>query len=128
MEDEKNKDRDMFQVNIKFKKDLFYQVEAAAKASGQDRSNWIRSVLSAFINGKKPSVPSASPSSGPAIDQGARDALLALKDRIDNLQLDLETNYGELKNLYADLEEELTLIKQAPKPAVKDNFSDAFRV
>ena len=124
MEDEK--DREIYQVNVKFQKDLFHQVEAAAKASGQDRSNWIRSILAAAINGKKLPIYSASPSSGPVIDEGARDALLALKDRIDTLEGDSQINYEKLMLLIANLEEQLTEIKQAPKPAVNDNFSDAF--
>ena len=124
---EEENDREIFQVNVKFHKDLFHQVEAAAKASGQDRSNWIRSILAAAINSSvKPSVPSASPSNSPSIDKGARDALLALKDRIDTLEGDSQINYEKLMLLIANLEEQLTEIKQAPKPAVNDNFSDAF--
>lgn len=56
-------------INLKIAPELLWKIAAAARCSGMDRSNWIRSVCTAELPGK-PAVPQrTNPATGDLLDQ-----------------------------------------------------------
>ena len=120
---------DLVQINLKLTPELLTKIDAAvARAGNTNRSDWLRAGITSLCERRLP----AAPSVGSTVDQGARDALLALKDRIDKLEGDSETNHQKLMMLVADLTDQLSVVMQTQKEAintavaVNDDFSDAF--
>ena len=110
------------QINLKLTPELLESIDAAvARAGNSNRSDWLRATITSACEGRMPSLPAG----GGSKDLEARSALVALKDRIDDLEGDAEMNYRKLMMLTSDLTDQVTEIKQTHKE-VTDKKAAAF--
>lgn len=115
------------QINLKLTKELLEKIDAAvARAGNTNRSDWLRATITTACEGRLPSLPA---SGGSSADQPARDALVALKERIDELETRLENKIanaiGTAKAAHEIATDAHTAQREA-KSNIDDVFSQAF--
>ncbi|MDC0260993.1 hypothetical protein OAK65_02635 [Synechococcus sp. AH-551-N17] len=102
------------------------------KERGLDRTSAVRMAITQLMEGKAPSAAPVATSGGSGVDQPARDALVALKERIDELETRLENKIanaiGTAKAAHEIATDAHTAQTEAAntKSNIDDVFSQAF--
>ena len=78
------------QIGLRLYPTQLEALDAYCKEKGLDRTSAVRVAINQMLDGSGPSAAPVATSGGSGVDQPARDALVALKDRIDELEIRLE--------------------------------------
>ncbi|AII49343.1 hypothetical protein KR52_09325 [Synechococcus sp. KORDI-52] len=73
-------------INLRISSDLLEQIDKAAAASGQDRSNWLRHAATDKLNGNINTRDPASADQIQVVDERAREIVKDILARINRLE------------------------------------------
>ena len=117
--------KDLVQIGLRLDAAVLEKLDKHAASLGMDRTSVIRLSIVRFMEGSEPALVSPGAS---GVDQPARDALVALKDRIDELEIRLENKIanaiGTAKAAHEIATDAHTAQTEAAK--TKSNIDDVF--
>ena len=117
--------KDLVQIGLRLDAAVLEKLDKHAASLGMDRTSVIRLSIVRFMEGSEPAL--ASPGAS-GVDQPARDALVALKDRIDELEIRLENKIAITENTLQTQHGILAELHLAQTEAAKtkNNIDDVF--